>query len=47
MSQSTDGLTRSASSHPRPLSLYDQSRRATGLPGDWDFPVAVSQGCRR
>jgi hypothetical protein len=24
--------------------LYEQARRAAGLPGDWDLPVAASQG---
>jgi hypothetical protein len=27
--------------------LYEQARRAAGLPGDWDLPVAASQGRRR
>ena len=49
ISQSTDDLTRvRASSHPRPLQLYDKSRRtplvylATGT-----SQSAVSQGYRR
>jgi hypothetical protein len=27
--------------------LYEQARRAAGLPGDWELPVAASQGRRR
>jgi hypothetical protein len=27
--------------------LYEQARRAAGLPGDWDLSVAASQGRRR
>jgi hypothetical protein len=27
--------------------LYEQARRAAGLSGDWDLPVAASQGRRR
>jgi hypothetical protein len=27
--------------------LYEQVRRAAGLPGDWDLPVAARQGRRR
>jgi hypothetical protein len=27
--------------------LYEQARQAAGLPGDWDLPVAASQGRRR
>jgi hypothetical protein len=37
MSQSTDDLTQSELSHPRPLPLYDQPRRTAGLPGDGDL----------
>jgi hypothetical protein len=30
-----------------PEPLYEQARRAAGLPRDWDLPVAASQGRRR
>jgi hypothetical protein len=30
-----------------PEPLYEQARRAAGLPANWDLPVAASQGRRR
>jgi hypothetical protein len=53
----TQGPERRADDHQRwvtderveypPEPLYEQARRAAGLPGDWDLPVAASPGRRR
>jgi hypothetical protein len=53
----SDGRERRADDHQRWVTgerveyasepLYEQARRAAGLPGDWDLSVAASQGRRR